>query len=444
MSEAVATNPHPAYPDPRKEARKVIRAGMIVIAVVFGGLGTWAAVAPLHGAIVAAGQVKVESSRKTVQHLEGGIVSSILVKEGDTVKQGQPLIVLESTQVDAQFNMLRDQLDAELAHAARLTAEKNWSGRISFPEELLKRAHDPNVADTLRNETHIFNTKRETLNGEIGLLRGQIEEVKAEMASLTTQMAATDKTISYLHEELAANETLAKKGFVSAPKVLELKRGLSQEEDKQGEYSADISRAKQKTTELQLRIASLRDDYAKQASDELKKSQDQIFDLQERLRVPEDAMKRQNITSPVAGRVVDLKVHTVGGVIGAREPLMDIVPEQRQLIVESKVRVEDIDDLRTGMGAEVRLTAFKSRITPLVKGKVIYVSADSLMDEATHMPYYKTNVQVDEQSMKEAGDNIQLYPGMPAEVYIITQERTALEYLLQPVTDTLRRSFREP
>jgi membrane fusion protein, epimerase transport system len=444
MSEATTAGTHPTYPDPRKQARQVIRIGMIVIAVTFGGLGTWAAVAPLHGAVVAAGQVKVENSRKTVQHLEGGIVSAILVKEGDQVKQGQPLIMLESTQVDAQFNMLRDQLDAELAHAARLTAEKNWQSNISFPADLLKRAKEANVADILRNETHIFNTKRETLDGEIKLLTGQIEEVKGETASLTAQITATEKTIGYLHEELAANETLAKKGFVSAPKVLELKRALSEQEDRQGEYSADISRARQKATELQLRIASLRDDYAKQASDELKKSQDQIFDLQERLRVPEDAMKRQSITAPVAGRVVDLKVHTVGGVIGTREPLMDIVPEQRQLIIESRVKVEDIDDLRVGMEAEVRLTAYKQRITPLVKAKVIYVSADSLMDEATHMPYYKTNVQVDEKSMKEAGENIELYPGMPAEVYIITRERTALEYLLEPVTDTLRRSFREP
>jgi membrane fusion protein, epimerase transport system len=444
MSEATAVGTHPAYPDPRKQARQVIRIGMVVIAATFGGLGTWAAVAPLHGAVVAAGQVKVENSRKTVQHLEGGIVSAILVKEGDQVKQGQPLIVLESTQVDAQLNMLRDQLDAELAHAARLTAEKNWQSRINFPAELLQRAKDTNVAEFMRNETHIFDTKRETLNGEIGLLRGQIEEVKGEMASLEMQIQATEKNIGYLREELTANERLAEKGFVSAPKLLQFKRALSEQDDKRGEYSADISRAKQKSTELQLRISGLRDDYAKQASDELKKSQDQIFDLQERLRVPQDAMKRQSITAPVAGRVVDLRVHTVGGVIGAREPLMDIVPEQRQLIIESRVRVEDIDDLRVGMAAEVRLSAFKARITPLVLAKVIYVSADSLMDEATHTPYYKTNVQVDEKSLKEAGDNIELFPGMPAEVYIITRERTALEYLIQPVTDTLRRSFREP
>jgi HlyD family secretion protein/epimerase transport system membrane fusion protein len=443
MSEAT-TAVHPGYPDPRKQARQAIVLGMGMIAVLFGGLGSWLAFAPLHGAVVAPGQVKVESSRKTVQHLEGGLVSEILVKEGDLVKAGQPLIVLESTQVDAQYNMLRDQLDAELAHAARLTAEKNGASRIAFPAELMKRGSEAKVADSMRNETRIFETRRETLNGEIGLIRSQIAEVQGEIVHLDEQLKASGKSINYLNDELTANETLAKKGFVSAPKVLELKRALSEQEDKQGEYSANIARAKQKTAELQLRIASLKDDYAKQASDELKKSQDQVFDLQERLRVPEDAMKRQTIAAPVEGRVVDLKVHTVGGVIAAREPLMDIVPVQSSLIIESKVKVDDIDDLQMGMGAEVRLSAFKQRITPLVKGKVVYISADSLIDETTHVPYYKMHVQVDSASLKEAGNNIGLYPGMPAEVYVITQERTALEYLLQPVTDTLRRAFREP
>lgn len=443
MAETIAVRPV-GYPDSAAESKKIMRFGMVVIVVMFGGLGTWSAVAPLHGAVVASGQVKVENSRKTVQHLEGGIVASIDIREGDTVKQGQTLIVLESAAVDAQFNMMRDQLDAELVHAARLTAEKNWQSKVAFPAELLQRSKEPKVADILRNEAHIFETRRDTLNGEIALLRGQITEVKEEVVSLKDQLRASDKTIAYLHEELASNETLAKKGFVSAPKLLELKRAVSEQEDRQGEYSANISRANQKATELELRIASLKDEYAKQASDELKKSQDQIFDLQQRARVPEDALKRQTITAPVAGRVVDLKVHTVGGVIGAREPLMDIVPEVRELIVESRVRVDDIDDLRLDMEAEVRLSAYKQRTTPLVKGKVVYISADSLMDEASHTPYFMTHIRVDAASMKEAGDDIKLYPGMPAEVYILTSQRTALQYLLDPISSTLRKSFREP
>lgn len=442
MVESVVTAV-PGYPDAKKEARSVIRFGLVIILVMFGGVGGWAAFAPLHGAVLASGQVKVESSRKTVQHLEGGIVGSILVKEGDFVKQGQTLLVLASTQIDAQYNMLRDQLNAEQAHAARLIAEKNWQASVTFPVELRQRSKEAKIAEILRNETHIFDTRRETLNGEISLMRGQIEEVKSEIVALNGQQKATDKTIGYLNDELSVNEKLAEKGFVAKPHLLEFKRSLSSEEDKQGEYAANIARARQKINELNLRIANLKNDYAKQASDDLQKSQDQIFDLQERFRVPEDEVKRQKISAPVAGRVVDLKVHTVGGVIGAREPLMDIVPEQRQLIVESKVQVQDIDDLHLNMEAEVRLTAYKQRTTPLVQGKVVYIAADSLVDEATHTPYYLTHVRVDEASLKEAGDDIELYPGMPAEVYILTRSRTALQYLLDPITTTLRRSFRE-
>lgn len=426
-----------------EDTKKIIRTGLISILVAFGGFGSWVAFAPLHGAVMAAGQVKVENSRKTIQHLEGGIVGQILVKEGQFVKKGETLIVLESAQVDAQLNIVEDQLAVEQAAAARLQAEKFGRSSVAFPKDLIAKAKEPTIAEIMRNETALFNIRRQTLNSEIGLMQGQILEVKGEIAALNSQLKATDTTIGYLNEELAVNEKLAQKGFVASPRLLEFKRSLSAQNDRQGEYNADIARAKQKINELGLRIASLRHEYTTQANNELKTSQDKIFDLEERLRVPQDAMRRQTIASPVSGRVVGLKVHTVGGVIGAREPLMDIAPEQGDLIIESRVQISDIDDLRLGMDAEVRLSAYKQRTTPLVRGKVINVGADSLMDEATNTPYYLAQVRVDATSLKEAGDDIKLYPGMPAEVYILTHSRTAMQYLLDPITDTLNRSFRE-
>lgn len=425
------------------DTKKIIRTGLITILVTFGGFGAWAAFAPLHGAVMAAGQVKIENSRKTIQHLEGGIVGQILVKEGQFVKKGEALIVLESTQVDAQLNIVEDQLAVEQAAAARLQAEKFGRSSITFPKDLLARAKEPTVAEIMRNETALFNIRRQTLNSEIGLMQGQIVEVKGEISALNSQLKATDTTIGYLNEELALNEKLAQKGFVASPRLLEFRRSLSAQNDRQGEYNADIARAKQKINELGLRIANLSHEYTAQATNDLKASQDKIFDLDERLRVPQDAMRRQTITSPVAGRVVGLKVHTVGGVIGAREPLMDIAPEQGDLIIESRVQISDIDDLRLDMDAEVRLSAYKQRTTPLVRGKVINVGADSLIDESTGVPYYLAQVKVDAASMKEAGDDIKLYPGMPAEVYILTHSRTAIQYLLDPITNTLHRSFRE-
>lgn len=425
------------------DAKKIIRAGLITILVAFGGFGTWAVFAPLHGAVMAAGQVKIENSRKTIQHLEGGIVSQILVKEGQFVKQGETLIVLESTQVDAQLNIVGDQLAVEQASATRLQAEKVGRATIVFPATLISRSKEATIAEIMRNETALFNNRRQTLNSEIGLMQGQIAEVKREIVALDSQLKATDTTVGYLNEELAVNEKLAQKGFVAAPRLLEFKRSLSAQEDRRGEYNADVARAKQKINELGLRIANLRHEYSSQANNELKGAQDKIFDLQERQRVPQDTMRRQTIISPVAGRVVGLKVHTIGGVIGAREPLMDIAPEQGVLIIESRVQISDIDDLRLDMDAEVRLSAYKQRTTRMVHGKLISVGADSLIDEATHAPYYLAMIKVNADSLKEAGDNVHLYPGMPAEVYILTHSRTAMQYLLDPITNTLNRSFRE-
>lgn len=428
----------------KQDTKKIIKVGLFTIFIAFFCFGSWAAFAPLRGAVLASGQVKVENSRKTIQHLEGGIVADILVKEGDTVKAGQTLVMLESTQVDAQVNLLQDQLAAEQANESRLLAEKTGAAKIRFSEALLAKSHQPIVAEAIRNETHIFNTRRASLNNEIQLMNNQIAEVKGEIAALNNQISASNKTTGYLEDELKINEKLAEKGFVAGPRLLEFKRSLSNQEDRKSEYSADIARAKQKINEQSLRIANLKHEYQTLAGDELKKSQEKIFDLQERLRVPQDAMSRQNITSPVEGRVVGLKVHTKGGVIGAREPIMDIVPQAKDLIIETKVAINDIDDLTLNMNAEVRLTAYKQRSTSLIQGKVIYIAADSFQDDPNQPPYYMAHVRVDGASLKEAGDNIILYPGMPAEVYILTSSRTAVEYLLDPITTTLQRSFREP
>jgi HlyD family type I secretion membrane fusion protein len=425
------------------ETQKIIKIGLATILIAFGGFGSWAVFAPLHGAVMAAGQVKVENSRKTIQHLEGGIVGQILVTEGQYVKKGETLIVLESAEVGAQLTIVGDQLAVAQAAAARLQAEKAGLSKINFPKNLIKRSKESTVAEILQSETALFNVHRQTLNNEVSLIQAQIVEVKGEIVALNSQIKAADTTIGYLNEELAVNEKLAQKGFVAHPRLLEFKRSLSAQDDRQGEYNADIARAKQKINELGLRIANLRHEYTTQASNELKTTQDKIFDLEERLRVPQDTMRRQTITSPVAGRVVGLKVHTVGGVIGAREPLMDIAPETGDLIIESRVQISDIDDLRLDQDAEVRLSAYKQRTTPLVRGKVINVGADSLIDEATHTPYYLALVKVDAASLKEAGTDIKLYPGMPAEVYILTHTRTAMQYLLDPITNTLHRSFRE-
>lgn len=427
----------------KQESKQIIRNGLIVLFLAFGCFGSWAAFAPLHGAVVAQGQIKVENSRKTIQHLEGGIVDQILVNEGAEVRSGQPLLTLENARVTAEVAVLQDQIDIASAQLARLEAEKTQSSEIKFPDSLMRRQQDSKVISILEGERKLFHTHRTILNNQISLIHNEISESSREKAALESQVNATNQSIQFLQDELTLNEGLAAKGFVSAPKLLEFKRSIAQQRSVASESMADIERAHQKSSELKLRIANLQDEYVKRAADELKQTQEKLFDLNERLRIPNDQLTRQTIQSPVSGRVVALKVHTKGGVISPGQPIMEIVPTNSDLLIEIRINPQDIEEVHTNMLTEVRLTAYKQRETPLLKGKVSYVSADSLIDDTTRQPYFLAHVVIQSDSLKQLNSNISMYPGMPAEVYIMTKERTALEYLLEPILETLRHSMRE-
>lgn len=429
----------------RDAARPFIRGGFLVVAVAVLGFAAWSALAPLSAAIIAPGVVKVELNRKTVQHQEGGIVKEILVKDGDHVRAGQPLVVLEDERVSASVEVLRGQIDAERAKMARLEAERQYLPTLTFPADLQAHAAgNPKLAEFLASEAGFFKAKRNALEDQQRLLRNQVGEGKERVAALEQEAKAEGRSIGLMEEELAANERLVEQNFVQKTRLLALKRSVAEYEARYGEHMADMAEGKQRISELELRIVNLRNSYIQQAADELTATRNRLFDLQERLRPSLDAQERQKIVAPVAGEVVDNKVHTVGGVIGPREPVMDIVPFDNPLIVEAQVSVDDIDELHLGMEADVRLTAYRRRTTAMVYGKVSYVSADRLVDRASGRPYYTAHVDVDPKSLAEAGEGIKLSAGMPAEVYIRTRERTALDYLLEPVTDTLRRSMREP
>jgi HlyD family type I secretion membrane fusion protein len=249
--------------------------------------------------------------------------------------------------------------------------------------------------------------------------------------------------VQWQKEELQANQQLAEKGFMSNTKLLALQRGVAEYEARLGEHQAALAQARQRAGDFELRIASLRSNYMKESADELKDATAKIYDLRERLRPSLDAAQRQKVIAPVAGDVVDLKVTTVGAVVGPREPLLDIVPADPELVVEARVRPEDITYVKAGGEADVRLSAFKQRITPTVSGKVTYVSADSLTDPKTGASYYLAHVRLSADSLKEAGD-LKLQAGMPAEVFVKTPSRTPLQYMLDPITGFLQRSFREP
>ncbi|HMX16601.1 MAG TPA: HlyD family type I secretion periplasmic adaptor subunit [Rhodocyclaceae bacterium] len=427
--------------------RPIVRAGLIVIFVAFVIGGGWLVLAPLSGAVVAAGFVKVDMNRKTIQHQEGGIVKQILVRDGDRVKQGQTLLVLDDVRSDAGLDLLRSQNDSERARNARLVAERSLSPRLDFPAELANRRQEPRVRDILQREQGLFDARKQTLDSQIALLRTQIRQALEEAAAWSEQVRAEETALRLQRDELVANEGLVAQGFIQRTRILGLQRSVAEYEARLGEHRANLAAARQKATDFELRILQLRNQFSQQAADDLKESTNRLAEVEERLRPSRDAVERQNVVAPVAGEVVDLKVTSVGGVVGPRDAILDIVPDHGKLIVEARIRTEDINNVHLGSEADVRLTAFKYRTTPLVSAKVTYVSADRLVDKslgaAGAAPYYAVWLDVSPESLKSAG-NLEMQAGMPAEVFIRTVERPALLYLLEPITSFLRRAAREP
>jgi HlyD family type I secretion membrane fusion protein len=429
--------------DDATELRRIVRGGVLVIAGGGAALAAWAAYAPLSGAVIAPGFVKVDLNRKVIQHQEGGTVRAVRVRDGDRVKQGQELVVLDDVRVDAALDLQRTQLDAERAKAARLEAERAYLAKPVFPPDLVKRNGEVKIAEQLGREATLFRARRDALDTQIALLRKQIDETATEIEALNAQLTAEERALKLQREELAANEGLLAQGYVQKTRVMTLQRATAEYEARHGERRAELSKARQRASELELRILSMRNTYTQAAADELKETSSRIFDLEERIRPSRDAAERQRILSPSDGEVVGLRIFSQGGVIGPREVLMEIVPDDKRLVVEARIRPEDINHVRAGSEAEVRLTAYQSRTTPLVRGAVLYVSGDRLVEQQTGMPYYVVQIDVPADALVEAG-NLKLQAGMPAEVFIRTDARTTADYLFAPVTAYLRRAMREP
>jgi HlyD family type I secretion membrane fusion protein len=421
--------------NPEKEAKRVIRSGLLVIVVGALALGLWGFWAPLSGAIIAPGFVKVDLNRKVVQHQEGGIVRAVRVRDGDRVTQGQELVLLDDVRIDAQLDLLRTQLDAERAKSARLEAERSLAARPVFPRNLLK--------DEFRTrEEALFRARRQALDSQIEVLRRQIRETVEEAGALAEQIAAEERALKLQKDELAANEQLLSQGYVQKTRLLTLQRAVAEYEARHSERRAELSKSRQRASELEFRILQMRNTYVQTATDELKEASSRMFDLEERIRPSRDASERQKIVAPIGGEVVGLRVFNAGSVIGPREILMEIVPQEKRLVVEARIRPEDINYVKQGSEADIMLTAYQSRSTPLVAGKVTYVSGDRHVDQQSGAPYYIVNIEVAESSLAAA--SLKLQAGMPAEVFIRTDKRSALDYLLAPVTTYLRRAMREP
>jgi len=428
---------------PGTELTRLARAGFAVLALGVLIMVAWVVLAPLSGAIIAPAFVKVDMNRKVVQHQEGGIVKQVLVRDGERVQQGQTLVVIDDVKLDATLDLLRTQHDGERAKAARLEAERAMLPEVKFPADMVERAREPKVVELIQRESALFRARREALDSQIAVLRKQIRQTEDEAKALDGQIAAEARALKSQKEELALNEKLFKQNYVQKTRLMTLERAVAEYEARWEEHRAELAKTRQRSSELELRVLAQRNAYVQSATDELKEISTRLFDLEERLRPSKDAADRQRIAAPIAGVVVGQRVFAAGAVVGPREVLMEIVPEDKTLVVEARIRPEDINHVHKGSDAEVRLTAYKQRTTPLVAGNVNYVSADRMLDTQTGAPYYVVHVDVPARALEEAG-NLRMQAGMPAEVYIRTDSRSAFDYLFAPVTVYLRRGMREP
>ena len=417
--------------------KRLIALGFSIVLLGFGGLGAWAALAPLQSAVVAQGIVKVSSERKTVQHLEGGVITDILVNEGDRVDAEQLLIRLDNTTPKARVELLQSKLDRLRATLARLLAEQTGLDTIEFPKDLLQRRDDDKVARLIASEQEVFKSRREALAGEKEVLLQRGRQYQEQIAGLKTQISSTRVQLGTIKEEKDAVEILYKKGVYEKPRYLELKRALARLQGQIGAHRSSIAQVEERIGEVELRIIDLEKKRAEQINTEMQKVQSEIFDTEETLRAARNTLERTDVRAPQAGTVVGLSVHTVGGVIRPGGDILDIVPEGDVLVVEARVRPEDIDIVHEGLEAEVLLTAFNRRTTPALPGFVTRVSADSFADDTG--TFYRIRVEIDPQHITD----LELYPGMPAEVYLLTGQQTALAYLLKPIEDSLRRGLLE-
>jgi HlyD family type I secretion membrane fusion protein len=415
-------------------------AGYVVITATFVILGGWSAFARLDSAITAQGVVSAETNRKTVQHLEGGIVREINIREGQHVDAGQVLFRLDLTQPKAGYELQRNQLDSSVAQEARLTAERDGEEKISFPAELTDRKNDPNVKRALADQEAQFQERGGSLKGQTQILEAKVDQYNSEIEGLKQERSGTANQLKFVNEELVDVHYLFEKQLTQKSRLMALEREKSRLEGLIGRSIADESKAQNGIGEARLQMRQLRQKFQEDVAISMLETRQKINDLREKTRVAQDVLSRVDVVSPSSGVVQNLKVFTTGGVVKAGEPMVDVVPEHDALIVQAHVQTQDTENLRPGMPAEIRFSSFHTRILPIIMGRVESVSRDRLVDEATKQPYFLAQVVADDipTSVKD-----RLSAGMPADIIFPTGERTVLDYLVRPLKDRLHGVMRE-
>jgi HlyD family secretion protein len=416
--------------------------GFVGLGLLVGVLGTWAVMAPIQGAVIAPGVTVVETYLKRIQHRDGGIVSDIKVKEGDHVEAGALLIKLDETDTRAELAILQSMLDEFEAKRARLISDRDDLNEIRFPESLASRIQEQRITDLIAGQSKLFVVQKAALTGRIEQLTERIGQLEQEVQGLEAQYASKKEQTKLVGEELENLKQLLKQGLVQANRVFALDRERARLEGEEGELVARIASTKGRISETKLQIIQLEDDSRTRTLADLREAEAGVAETLERRGAAEAKLKRMEVRAPREGTVHQLAVHTIGGVIAPGADMMAIVPELDELVIDTHVRPEDIDQVSLGQTAQVRFPAFDLRTTPEINGEVIQVAADLTQPSKDMPPYFAVRVRLGSDQLKLLGAN-KLRAGMPAEAFIQTQERSPLSYFLQPLTDQIAHTFRE-
>jgi HlyD family secretion protein len=421
-----------------------IALGLAVVLALPGGMAAWGAVAEVSGAVIGQGIVRVESNVKTVQHLDGGIVSEILIRNGDRVQEGDVLIRLDETAARANLGVVSARLNELYAQRARLEAEQAAAPDIAFPQHLMDAARtEERIAALIASQRSLFSARLTRQTGEKGLLKQQIDQLGEQGKGLAAEHDAKNRQAKLISQEVESVRPLFAQGLYTQSRFLALEREAARLDGDIGRLAGDIAKTKVAMTETELKIAQIDKDYMQTVLTELRETEGKIAELEERRVAAADSLARSVIRAPRSGHVHNLAVHTVGGVVSPAHPILEIIPESDRLIVEAQIAPGEIDQIREGQPAMVRFAAFDQKNTPTLAARVKTVSPAQLTDKATGATYFSVIVEVPPEELARLGPGRQLVPGMPAEAFIQTGARTVLSYLIKPLADAVTHAFRE-
>ena len=415
---------------------------MAVFALLATGVGGWAGTTPISGALIASGSIVVDSNVKKVQHPTGGVIGELLVRDGDRVKASDIVARLDQTVTRANLAIIVRGLDEFTARKARLAAERDGAEAITFPQSLLARAHEPDIAQILEGERRLFELRRSARSGQKAQLRQQAGQLEEEIVGLSAQQKAKVREITLINRELEGVRDLFRQNLVPLTRLTQLEREATRLDGEQAQLVAAVAQAKVKIAEIELKIIQIDVDLSSEVAKELREIDGKIGEFVERRISAEDQLQRVDIRAPQDGTVFQLSVHTVGGVVGPGETIMLIVPNDDSLTVEAKINPQDIEQVQLNQRTLLRFSSFNFATTPEIDGRVSRISADITSDQRTGQTYYTVRISIAADQLARLGQ-VKLVPGMPVECFLQTGERTVLSYLLKPLHDQMTRTFRE-